>query len=102
MKKYTDNLKRDKFLKQEFLKKIYKVLVITLLNQKIHVKKTFLLLKLAQLQKKISKISKIQLKNRCILSNRNKGILSKYSISRIKMLELLRFGIVCGYKKAVW
>ena len=75
---------------------------ITLLNQKLQVNKTFLLLKLAKLQKKITRISKIQLKNRCILSNRNKGVLSKYSISRIKMLELLRFGLVCGYKKAVW
>ena len=54
------------------------------------------------IQQKISRISKIRLKNRCILTNKNTGFLRPYSISRIKMRELMQFGIIPGSKKAVW
>lgn len=47
-------------------------------------------------------ISKNKLKLRCVLTNRNKGIVRAYSISRIKMRELMQFGILPGSKKLIW
>ena len=47
-------------------------------------------------------ISKTLIKKRCILTNRSKGFVNKYSLSRIKMREYLASGIIPGYKKAVW
>lgn len=102
-KKIKDNKKRYLFFKLEYLKKIYKIIAINFLNNlKYYKNKKYYYTSLIKLQKKISKISKTQLKNRCILSNRNKSILKPYSLSRIKMRELLLFGILPGYSKAAW
>lgn len=103
IKKIQDNKKRNFFFKLEFLKKIYKILVINFLNiKKYNTKKIYIYYKLLKLQAKINIISKTQIKNRCILSNRNKAVLRKHGISRIKMLEFLKFGILPGYHKAAW
>jgi ribosomal protein S14 len=102
-KKIKDLNSRKKFYRLEYLKRIYKVLLLNLLTNKIHFKKkAVLILKFRKIQKKYTQISKVQIKSRCILSNRSHGILRKYSLSRIKMRELLQFGILPGYKKAVW
>lgn len=39
--------------------------------------------------------------NRCVLTNRSKS-LRVVKISRIKARELISFGIIPGFKKAVW
>lgn len=39
--------------------------------------------------------------NRCILTNRSKSIRS-LKISRLKARELMSFGIIPGFKKAIW
>ncbi len=102
-KKFKDFNLRKKFYRLEYLKRIYKVLLVNLLNSPLKFnKKTLLFHKFAKLQKKFVKVSKTQIKSRCILSNRSHGFLRKYSLSRIKMRELLQFGILPGYKKAVW
>ena len=51
------------------------------------------------LKKKKSILSKIV--RRCILTNRSKAI-RPFKISRIQSKELISFGIIPGYKKAVW
>lgn len=112
-KKTKDLNNRKLLLKSEQLKKVFKILSIkfALLYKKQNIKSKTITLKqkkirirltLLKLQHLITNISKIQIKNRCIISNRNKGIHRKYSISRLKMLEYLKFGIIPGYKKAVW
>lgn len=50
----------------------------------------------------MSRISKIKIKNRCILSNRNGGVNKFYNLSRISMRNMIKFGLLGGYKKAVW
>jgi len=45
--------------------------------------------------------SKNKFNNRCILTNRRKGILSKFRLSRITFLNLSRFGQISGLKKSV-
>lgn len=70
---------------------------------------------LVLLQKKISNIlnrhflerlepntESIQVKNRCILTARSKGICSDFRLSRIKTRELGSNGLVNGFKKVSW
>jgi ribosomal protein S14 len=39
---------------------------------------------------------------RCILTNRTRATFQKFNISRIVLRDLMSFGIIPGYKKAVW
>jgi small subunit ribosomal protein S14 len=70
---------------------------------------------LVLLQKKISNIlnrhflerlepntESTQVKNRCILTARSKGICSDFRLSRIKTRELGSNGLVNGFKKVSW
>jgi small subunit ribosomal protein S14 len=67
------------------------------------------------LQRKISKrlnrqflenfkpsIYDFQVKNRCILTARSKGICSDFKLSRIKTRELASNGLINGLKKVSW
>ena len=45
---------------------------------------------------------KTKINRRCIFSNRNRGVLRPFNISRITFKELVYFGLLPGYKKAVW
>lgn len=48
------------------------------------------------------KKSKIRVLRRCVLSNRGGGVLRPFGISRIYLREMMRFGSIPGYAKAVW
>ncbi len=101
-KKFKDIKFRNFFFKKEHLKNIYKFLKINFLNNKKLGGKSFLVYNNIRLQKKILRISKTKIQNRCVLTNRNRGIVREYGISRLKLRELLQFGVIPGYKKAVW
>jgi small subunit ribosomal protein S14 len=45
---------------------------------------------------------KNKINRRCIISNRKRGIIRPYNVSRIVFKELVYFGLLPGYKKAVW
>lgn len=103
IKKIKDNKKRSLFFKLENLKKIYKIIFIAILNKKKYrAKQKFLYIKLLKLKQIIGRISKTQLKNRCLVSNRSKSIMRPFFLSRIKMREYINAGLLPGYKKAVW
>jgi ribosomal protein S14 len=83
--------KTNKFLFVNLLNRINNVdlkasLVFLFLKQKIHSKKT----------------SKVLITNRCILNNRSRGVFRPFGVSRTLLRELMQFGIVPGYAKAVW
>ena len=72
-------------------------------------------LELISLQQKISKrlsrqflesidinTHSFQLKNRCVLTSRSKGICSDFKLSRIKTRELGLNGLINGLKKVSW
>lgn len=72
-------------------------------------------LELVSLQQKISRrlsrqffeslnipVHDFQLKNRCILTSRSKGICSDFKLSRIKTRELGLNGLINGLKKVSW
>ena len=99
--KIKDVQNREKFYKKELLKKKIKFLFTNLLNKnkqkQKNAKNVFFFLKL-----KNRKSSKTKLLRRCIFNNRSKGSLRSFGISRILFREMLQFGVVPGYKKAVW
>ena len=81
------------------------------LNKRKMLKKFELIL----LQKKVSKIinrnflekfhlhaGDIQIKNRCTLTGRSKGICSDFKLSRIKTRDLGSNGLLNGLKKVSW
>lgn len=40
--------------------------------------------------------------NRCLLTNRKKGIIKNYKLSRLSLLKLIRSCQIYGIKKSVW
>lgn len=95
---------RASFAKIENLKKLNKFLFINLLNKpssspdkKANILSTLMKLKFQQLP-----YSKVQITNRCVLTNRNRGSIRPLGISRVALRDLMHFGIVPGFKKAVW
>lgn len=102
-KKIKDLKFRKLFFKYEKSKLVNKCIFFNLFSRKnLFLKNNNIFIKILKLQQKLSRISKIRLKNRCVLSNRGAGISRYYSLSRIKMRELMQFGIIPGSKKAVW
>lgn len=89
----------------ELKQKILKFLFIRLINYPFHkrYKKSIFVKKLLKKIYKSTKIySRTKIYNRCVVTNRSRGTLQAYSVSRLKLLELCRFGIIPGCKKAVW
>ena len=54
------------------------------------------------LEKFQSNTRDIQVKNRCVLTARSKGICSDFRLSRIKTRELGSNGLINGFKKVSW
>lgn len=48
------------------------------------------------------KNSKTKITRRCLLNNRSRGVARNFGLSRICLRELLQFGKVPGYSKAIW
>jgi small subunit ribosomal protein S14 len=46
--------------------------------------------------------SKSKFNTRCILTNRKKGIVSKFRLSRLAFLKFSSLGQITGIKKSVW
>lgn len=93
---------RKRFSKVEKLKRVEKFIFVNTLNKQslnYNNKET-----VAFTLKKInfSKDSKVKITRRCIMNNRNRSVIRPYGISRIYLRELLQFGLLPGYSKAVW
>ena len=99
--KIKDLKYRKQYYTLEKQKLLLKIAFINLLSRKNSNKaqlKTIFL----KFFRKYKLISKIRFKNRCLLTNRNKGISSKFNLSRLQLKELFQLGIVPGYTKSVW
>jgi ribosomal protein S14 len=106
--KIKDFNQRKKLLKLEYKLKSEKFVFINLISKLNFLKKTRRL-KRSSLYKSLylsffSKKSgnRIKLTRRCLLNNRSKGVYRSFGFSRSIFRELLQFGLVPGYKKAVW
>lgn len=94
---------RKSFSKTERLLKKNKFIFIFLLNKyKSSIKKKNLIFSVYKLLSKSLLLSKTKITNRCVINNRGRGILRPFGISRVLLRELMQFGILPGFKKAVW
>lgn len=95
---------RQKFEKKEFLKIQLKFLFKNLLNNPIFSTKDYQRAVLIEffLNYSLKIISKTRINRRCILTNRSRVSIRKFGVSRILLRELLSFGIIPGFRKAVW
>lgn len=102
--KIKDIKNREKFFFHEKRNLIKKTIFINFLNLfSNHFKKKnsiFLYVFIKKL--KCFNSSKTKINRRCILSNRNRAIIRPFNISRIVFKDLIYFGLLPGYKKAVW
>lgn len=112
--KLKDKRNRQRFFLAEKQKLIKKFILIHLIqklkNQKL-IKPTFdsklvqarvlsSLLKYSYNYLKIT--SKTRLVRRCLISNRSRSVLRPFGLSRIVLREFIQFGLIPGYRKAVW
>jgi ribosomal protein S14 len=100
-KKYKSKKLRNLFLKTEYFNLLYKFFKIHFFKNSV-ISNKYLSIYLYNYKKKKLKLSRTKLYNRCLLTNRSRGIISPYNLSRLKLREFLQFGIFPGYSKAVW
>ena len=96
---------RNSLKKVEKIKKVKKFLFTALVNKEDKENSTIrssIIFSFLKDKKNISHKSKIRMTNRCVLTNRGRGVLRPYGISRTVMRDLMQFGIIPGYSKAVW
>ena len=87
---------RKLFFKKEILKKCLKFILINNLSKKYYLSFYF------KFNKFLKRNSKTLIVRRCIYNNRSRGSLRSFGISRIYLLELLKLGIIPGFRKSVW
>ena len=93
---------RQKFLNNEQLKIVNKFLFVNTLNNNkaSDLEKTFTIFSKESLNRSLD--SKVKITRRCIINNRNRSVIRPFGISRVYLRELLQFGLLPGYTKAVW
>jgi len=92
-----DQKRRKQFFENEKIRIILKYL---LQKENLSVKDRILITKNLESLPKDSSITR--LRNRCVITNRGRGVLQSFRLSRIQLREMFSLGIVPGYKKSVW
>ncbi len=95
-------LEKDKKRRRIFANKEVQRLILLFLirNTKLSAAQRLLLTQRLQVISRDSSI--VRLKNRCVLTNRSKGVYRQFRMSRVRLREMLANGLIPGYKKAVW
>jgi ribosomal protein S14 len=96
-RKNSNNIKN--YNKFELRRKVNKFISINLLSN--NTKKTLTFPNFSKTSK-TKNYSKTKIKTFCNLTKTSKSVSSKYYLGRSSLREFLSFGIVPGYKKAVW
>lgn len=102
LSKNKDKLLRKKLERVELKKKELKIVFVNLMNDSsIFPEQKKLVVK--ELVRKLHKrTSKSRVMKRCLLTNKARVMHKSFKISRVKLKDMLEFGLVPGYKKAVW
>jgi len=108
--KKKDIILKKKFLKLEYKNKIDKYIFINLISKLNSCNKNYrknnipFYLKTYYSTYKINNLfsNKSKFQRRCLFTNKTKITHKKFGISRSILRELMQFGIMPGYKKAVW
>lgn len=96
-RKVKDLKLRKKFQQNEIVNTSVKFLFTHYFNKNKDVNRCQDFLNLKQ-----KNYSKTKIVRRCILTNRSRGSIRPFNVSRVKLRELFQFGIIPGYKKSVW
>jgi ribosomal protein S14 len=96
--KVKDTKNKLKFLRNEYKNKINKFIFINLTSS---TKKRAFKLQTSYFFYKFNK-ARAKLIKRCLLTNTSKSINNYYGYSRSIYRKLIQFGIIPGFKKAVW
>lgn len=96
---------RKRYKKIEKIRNIKKFTITTLLSSWIKhyvadKKRQRFLYSISRLS--LKNLSKVKIVRRCILTNRGRGVIRPYHFSSSIFRNLNEFGLVPGYKKAVW
>jgi ribosomal protein S14 len=101
--KNKNNKTRKNFSKNEKILKLNKFVFINLLNTPLLNHKNLVSSFLKQKNKNRTNIRfQSRLHNRCVQTNTSKSVLSSFKLSRRYLRNALSFGLIPGYKKAVW
>jgi small subunit ribosomal protein S14 len=97
---------RLSFNKIEKLKRIKKFIFINLssrctIDSNISFNRDFLF-HFFKKQQKMKMKNRARIVNRCVMNNRGRGVFRPFGVSRIVLRNLMQFGILPGYSKAVW
>lgn len=95
-RKVKDLKIRNQFKKHEVLNTSVKFLFVNYFNKN---KKAPRCQNFTNIKQK--NYSKTKIVRRCILTNRARGSIRPFNVSRTKLRELFQFGIIPGYKKSV-
>jgi ribosomal protein S14 len=98
--KVKDLKTRLSYRKYEKKKLINRFIRINTINRKINFFCTTLHFFVKNFRDK--KSSKTGIIRRCVLNNRSRGVSRSFGLSRICLRELLQFGQIPGYSKAIW
>lgn len=96
-RKVKDLKLRKKFQQNEIVNTSVKFLFTNYFNKNKNINRCQDFLNLKQ-----KNYSKTKIVRRCILTNRSRGSIRPFNVSRVKLRELFQFGIIPGYKKSVW
>lgn len=96
-RKIKDLKLRKKFQQNEIANTSVKFLFTNYFNKNKNINRCQDFLNLKQ-----KNYSKTKIVRRCILTNRSRGSIRPFNVSRVKLRELFQFGIIPGYKKSVW
>lgn len=88
--------------KKKLIKKTIFINFLNLFSNKFKKKHSIFLYVLIKKLNYFNRNSKTKINRRCILSNRNRSVIRPLNISRIIFKDLIFFGLLPGYKKAVW
>lgn len=104
----NDNKLRNNYLKTEYKNKINKFIFINAISKltltgkfkkKVYLSTIFKTLYLKLFNKRNNKIKMVP---HCLITGRTKSVYKKFNLSRSVLRDLIQFGLVPGYKKAVW
>jgi ribosomal protein S14 len=109
-KKVKDIKNRKHFVNEEYKIKLKKFVFINTISRLNFLKKSYRLglssfykaFYLNSFFKKRQSISKSKITRRCLINNRSKTVSRTFNLSRSIFRDLLQFGFIPGYKKAVW
>ena len=102
-KKIKDISIRKQFNQKEYYLKLTKAIQTQLYSYNYQFNK-LIFSKLTYLNKNKKKHSSLKTKitRRCIETNRNRSVFRKFGLSRLTLKNYFSFGLLPGYKKAVW